>query len=287
MIEKFGPVALLVVLSLAASGCTSPGTGTGVLSGGVPNPTSTSASTATPAAPARVVFTNANWALAMSDASAYKGSPVTLLGRIFLDPERTAEQVAFQMYADAANSGQNTLVGGLPPDATVKKNDYVKVVGEIFDLYEGTNAFGAKIRIPRIRATSVMKATRAEVIAPTVAAVTVNAPIRQHGITITLQKVEFAKTETRLFVKVDNAGPAKANAYTFSAAVVQGGKQLKTKTVFDSGYPDLPSGMLAGVSAETVLLFDPLDVAPFRFVWEASSDNYSQRFQPYEWTVTP
>lgn len=294
MIKKLGIgcgglVALLVVLSVLASGSrTSPGTGTGVLSGGVPNPTSTSApATATAAPTARVTFTNANWALAVGDANAYKGSPVTLLGRIFLDPERTAEQVAFQMYADPANSGQNTGVGGLPPDTAVKKNDYVKVVGEIFDLYEGTNAFGAKIRIPRIRATSVTKATRAEVIAPTVTAVAVDAPIRQHAITITLQKVEFAKTETRLFVRIENAGPAKANVYTFNLAIVQGAKQLKTKSVYDSGYPDLPSGMLAGVSAETVLLFDPLDVAPFRFVWEASSDNYSQRFQPYTWTVTP
>src|SRR5207244_2645250 len=133
-----------------------------------------SASGATVAAAAKVTFTNDNWALAVSDANSYKGSPVTLFGKIFLEPQRTADSVAFQMYADAVNSGQNTAVGGLPPTADFKRNDFVKVVGTVFDMLEGTNALNATLHIPRIRAESVVKVSRADVMAPTLKTVDVN-----------------------------------------------------------------------------------------------------------------
>lgn len=277
------PVAGIGLLLAACATSNAP------LSAGVPPPSTaaSAAPTATVASAQKVTFTNDNWALAVTDANHYKGSPVTLFGKIFLDPQRTSDSVAFQMYADAVNNGQNTVVAGLPATSDFKRGDFVKVVGTVYDLLEGTNALNATLRIPRIRADSVVRVSRAEVLAPTVKSVDVGQAQKQFGITITLQKVEFAKTETRVFVKIENAGPAKANAYKSSAKVVQGAKQLETKSVYDSGYPDLPSGMLAGVSAETVLLFDALAVAPFRFVWEASSDNYRQQFQPYDWTVTP
>jgi hypothetical protein len=271
-------IGVTAVLLLA---CGSAGT---PLTQGVPTPTSVPGASA---GASKVTFTNENWALAVSDANSYKGSPVTLFGKIFLEPQKTADSVAFQMYADAPNSGQNTAVAGLPPTSDFKRNDFVKVTGTLFDMLEGTNALNATLRIPRIRADSVVKVSRAEVMAPTLKSVELNQSQRQFGISITLQKIEFAKTETRLFVKVENAGPAKANVYGFNAIVVQGTTQSKQKSVFDSGYPDLPSGMLAGIAAETVLMFDPLQVAPLRFVWSASSDNYGQRFQDYVWEVTP
>lgn len=45
--------------------------------------------------------------------------------------------------------------------------------------------------------------------------------------------------------------------------------------------------MLAGVSAESVIVFDALEVAPLRFVWSAGSDNFSQQLQEFRWTVSP
>lgn len=100
------------------------------------HPTRSALTTSSAVATARISFTNENWALAVTDATPYKGADVTLLGKIFLDPQRSAQQVAFQMYADATNNAQNTAVGGVDPSADFKRGDYVRVTGTVYDMLE-------------------------------------------------------------------------------------------------------------------------------------------------------
>jgi hypothetical protein len=58
--------------------------------------------------------------------------------------------------------------------------------------------------------------------------------------------------------------------------------------MYDSGYPQLPSDMLPGVEASTVLVFDAVDSAQaVRFVWDGPhTSDYSTKFLPYQWTAT-
>src|SRR5438034_723447 len=86
---------------------------------------------------------------------------------------------------------RRTAVGAHPPRTDLKRNDFVKVTGTVFDMLEGTNALNATLRIPRIRADSVVKVSRADVMAPTLTTIDVNQSQRQFAITITLQKIEF------------------------------------------------------------------------------------------------
>lgn len=148
-------------------------------------PTAETTRAAPAATTTRVTFTNESWVLAVTDANKYKGSPVTLFRKIFLDPQRTADAIAFQMYAHAANSAQDTAVAGLPPTADSKRGDFVRVTGTIFDMLEGTNALNATLRIPQVEADSVVRVTRAE--------------------------GRVVKLQMRLVAKVEYAGPPKAS----------------------------------------------------------------------------
>jgi hypothetical protein len=48
-----------------------------------------------------------------------------------------------------------------------QRGDYVRVQGSVRDQYQGTNAFGATLSVPRVTATNVTRILREDAIAPT------------------------------------------------------------------------------------------------------------------------
>lgn len=231
-------------------------------------------------------FTNENWGLALTDANNYQGAPVSLYGKIFLEPQVSADSVAFQMYTNNDATSGNTIVIA-PATLKVKQGDYVRIEGKVYDMFEGTNAFGAILRVPRIVATKIDIVSREQVVAPTLKTISVNKAVNQHGLVITLERVELAAQETRFYVKVENQSTEKASVYTFNTAIVQGTKQLKEKILFDSGYPDLPSDMLPGIKAETVVVFEAVQPSgSLKFIWDGPRlQDYNLDFKPYQWDV--
>ena len=239
-----------------------------------------------PPASALPRFTNENWGLALADANRYKQASVDLVGKIFLEPQTEGDVTGFQMYTNAKANEGNTLVAarGGPK---LKSGDYVRVQGNLVDMYEGTNAFGARLAVPRVAAASVEVIPREQVVAPTLKAYTEIPSATQHGLTIAPQRIELAAEETRVFVKVTNASTERATVYRHQLKLVQGSRQLEPKYSFEANYPDLPSDMLPGVEAETAVLFDAVALdQPLRLVWDgAHLSNFRLTFQPYQWTA--
>jgi hypothetical protein len=256
-------------------------------------PTATAApptATAVPptSTPAVAQFTNENWQLALGDANRYKNTPVLLTGRVFLDPQVTNEAVAFQMNAFPTQNSGNTIVV-TAPSLKVKRGDYVRVEGQLIDMFTGTNAFGGQVSAPRVRGSKVDIVSREEVVAPAIKTYELNRPLDQNGLVITLIRLELAANETRAYVKISNRSPDKASVYVYQAKLLQGQRQFDRKSVFDAGYPDIPSSLLPGVEAETVLLFDQVNPSEtVRLVWDGPrTDNYKLSFKPFEWSAGP
>lgn len=254
-----------------------------------PQPRSTLMPTTAPATPTpkpAISFTNENWGLALADPAKYKGSRVVLVGKAFTEPEISQDLVCFQMYTDPENSEGNTAVCASANVVTVASKDYIKIEGTLVDKFEGTNLFGAKVTIPLVAASKLDKVTRSEVVAPALVVVEPNSAQTQHGLTITLNRVEIAKTETRVWVTVSNAAVNKASAYDFGALLVQGNRQFETKYAFDTGLPELPGTVLPGVEASGVILFEAIDPAPgqARLVWDGPrTEDYSLDFADWVW----
>jgi len=262
------------VVPVSAGGTPQPPTSTNPLTAEVPEGT----------------LTNDTWEPVLSDAEPFKGKPVRLVGRIFVNQEIGADRIAFQMYTTADLTDGNTVV--LAPLGTgVKRNDYVYVEGTVYDKFEGENAFGAKLILPRVQASNVRVITRTQAVSPPLRTIQVDETLEQHGLAITLLRVEFAAKETRVYVRVRNDSGDKATVYTSSAALIQGSRQLEPKYVSpeDSGYPEFPSTMFPGVEAETLIVFDPIELnAEARFIWDGPrAGSYSLDFEPYVWTVGP
>lgn len=231
-------------------------------------------------------FTNDNFANVLSNANKYKGSTVDITGQIFLPPKKDGGALQFQINTDPANNEGNTIVLAAT-SIDLKDGDFVRVKGTVNKTLEYENLMGGETEAPLIDAESVEKVAAQDVLAPTENSIDVNQTQDQHGVVVTLQKVEFAENETRLYLHVKNNTDQSANIHTFNMKVTQGSKQYDEESSYGSGYPEIQSDLLPGIETEGVVVFPKLDYAAkeFSLYVEASSDNYNLDFNPYTFLV--
>ena len=62
----------------------------------------------------------------------------------------------------------------------------------------------------------------------------------QLGYSITVEKVEFAEKETRVYVTIQNNGSSNFSAYSFNSKIIQNGKQYEEARNYSADYPRNP-----------------------------------------------
>lgn len=216
-------------------------------------------------------FHRSNWDLLATDPDAHKGASVDFVGRVFVTPERTDKGVALQVWEDPQHSENNTIVGYGDPNLRVARDDYVHVVGTVKGGFKGKNAFGAEVTGPLIVANTVdvVDATAA---APPAIGTRGPRSDSQAGITVTVSKVEFAASETRVFMEVSNASGSDASIYVFSMKAVQAGTQYDAK--FSSDYSEISNDLVSGASTSGVVVFPSMNPhGDLTLIVEVNSDN--------------
>lgn len=101
-----------------------------------------------------------------------------------------------------------------------------------------------------------------------------------------MEKVELAEKETRVYLKVENAGSSNFNLYSFNAKIIQNGKQYEEETNFSADYPDVQTDLSVGVTTEGIFCFPAIEQADFQIVLEGSSDNWEEDLQPYTFPLS-
>lgn len=228
------------------------------------------------------IFLNANeLEMLYTDADMFKGMYVKLTGKIFADIEQDEDGIYFQMWQDPKNNKKNTIVAYADKSKGIKTDDFVRIEGRVIGTFKGTNLYGAEIKAPQILATNVEISSYKDIIAPTIKEVTLGEKTQvQYGYEVSVEKVEFAEEETRVYIKIINNGSSKFNLYSHSAIVVQDGKQFEPDTMnYQANYPKIQSSLLQGSTTEGIILFPRLTVADFRLVLAAYSDESIEDFQ--------
>lgn len=222
-----------------------------------------------------------------SNPKEYKGYEVEFTGQVFVDPERDDSGVYLQVYAKPEQFEQNTIVAYEDSNFDVKVDDFVKVIGIVKDEFEGENLMGGTITAPFIEATSIEVVDYITAVAPTIKEVVVDETIDQHGMEVTLQKIEFAEVETRVYMKITNNTNETVYFDGFGAKLISGSTQYETKDNFGSGLPELPFDILAGIEAEGVLTYPAIEEQSGTFTLHAEgySDNWELDFKPYVFEV--
>jgi len=222
-----------------------------------------------------------------TDPSSFKGRTVELIGQVFTEPEYDSNGVYFQMFNDITNSDRNTLVAYAKPDFQLKTDDYVKITGVIDAEATGKNAFGAEMTAPSIIASNVQILSYVDAISPTIKEVTLTNPTQsQKGYSVTVDKIEFAQTETRVYVTVKNSGTSTFSLYSFNAKITQNGKQYEEQTNYDAEYPEIQPELLPENTTTGVIAFPKLEQADFKIIFEAYSENWEETINPYTFNVT-
>lgn len=222
-----------------------------------------------------------------TDPDRFTGRTVSLVGKVFSQPEKDQSGIYFQMFSDAENNEGNTIVAYMDPDFEVEDGDYVKLTGIVQGKFEGSNAYGGTITAAQILATTVEKSSYVDVVSPALKTLTSdNTTLTQHGYSVSLTKIEFAEQETRLYVTVTNGGKDKFNLYSFNAKIVQDGKQYEEQTNYDADYPEVQTDLLPGTTTEGIIVFPKLEQKSLQVVLEASSEDYHEDFEPYSFDIS-
>lgn len=271
LIKRIECLSIVAMIILSLSGC---GSSPSAVSGG--NKESS-----------KELMTNANFEQLAGDPDKYKGYPAELTGKVFADVETKDGVTAFQMWTDPKNSKGNLIVYS-KASTVPKDDDFVKVKGTVKGKIEGKNGFGASITAVSLNVESVEKISAVDILAPTKQKADINKTATQNGFSITLQKIEFADTETRAYIQVKNEAKGKVNFYKYSAKAIQNGKQFEPSNNYGADYPELQSELLPGVTSEGIITFKPLDATTksAQFFFEGSFDDYNIRFEPVEMDIT-
>ena len=222
-----------------------------------------------------------------SDPDNYKGKYVKLSGKIFNGPDTADDYVAYQAWHDVQNSTNDFVFGMESPEEDFNVDDYVVVDGRITGTFEGTNAFGTTIECPQIDAISIEKQSYMEAVVPTIKEITPeNAVSEQNGISLKVDKIEFAEKETRIYLTETNASSDKFSFSVYDIKITQNGQQISqdvsSMSSYEGEYPELSYEILPNATSSGVLVFPAIDSsAGFQIYAEGYSDNWELEFSPF------
>ena len=222
----------------------------------------------------------------LSDGDSYKGKYINIAGKVF-SIDKDGDTVAMQVWYDVENAEQQFIVYANKELASdVKEDSFVKVDGKITGTFTGENYFGGEITALMIEAESLEIGGYDDIYAPAESTKEVGATKEQHGVSVTLDRIEYAKGEARVYVTVKNESGATASIYTFNAKAIQDGKQFEHQENYEAGYDNDIGDVLDGASKEGVIRFKGLDPDKgFKLTMEAYSDNWEIELEDFVFEV--
>jgi hypothetical protein len=229
--------------------------------------------------------TRSNYAGVVAAPDRFRGAPVTIAGKVFTKPERGPDGEGFQMFA-APDGEWNTVVFAAPNviPATVEQDTYVLVEGAVLGEFAGENSFGGTVDAVQIVASRVTIVDALALLGDPTASVVANHALDQHGLTVTVDRVDAYPDRVLVRLTVVNASDSRASVFTYSMKIVQAGGQYAVEPDFE--LPALDADIVAGATVTGIARFPLFDVSqPFQVVIEGRTEDYGLEFTEYTFDV--
>ncbi|MDX8418282.1 hypothetical protein [Absicoccus intestinalis] len=168
-----------------------------------------------------------------------------------------------------------------------KVGDYVKVDAKINNIVTRKNAFGDDLPVAELNEAKITKTTYDKVEAPAYQTIKPkNGSKKLDGVKFEVQKVEYAESETRVYIKVTNKTDYElycASAYT----IVQQGDTVINPNTSESiiereGYDQIASSIDPGDSSSGIVLFSV--ISPEKAT-QVITSIYDSLGQEYDFTI--
>ena len=223
---------------------------------------------------------------ALSDGDSYKGKYINIVGKVF-NTDKDGDTVAMQAWYDVENAEQQFIIYADKETAgSVKEDDFIRVDGKITGTFTGENYFGGEITALMIEAESLEIGGYDDLYAPAESTKEIGETKDQYGVSVTLDRIEYAKGEARVYLTVKNESGYAASIYTYDAKAIQEGKQFEHEDNYEAGYDGDIGEVLDGASKDGILRFKGLDPEkPVKIQIEAYSDNWDIEMEDYVFEV--
>ncbi len=251
-----------------------------------PKPTSKPRPTPTPTPEPKIYISEDEIPFLYTNTYAYIGDYEKLTGKVFAEPERDEDAVYIQMFQDPENSENNTIVI-YSGDSEVKQDDYIYIDGRVYDLFEGENAFGGTVTAPRIVAGMLEIKTYQEVMVPTEKTIEIDEKQEQYGYEVILEKVEFAESETRVYLTINNNGVSNFSVYTFNMKLIQNKNQYEEQSNWEADYPEIKTDLYPDTTSRGIMCFPAISQTDdFALYIDGSSDDWNEDIEEYKFEIS-
>lgn len=197
-----------------------------------------------------------------TDPNAFKGKYVKLVGKVSGEVEKAGDTTCFQAYYDFENYNYTYLVYTAQGES-FKDGDYIIVDGRIDGDFDGETVIGTELHCPMIKDATVTKADYLTVAVPTQKEITPNVSQEQKGFKITLDKVEYAEKETRMYFSATNSTAQTISFGRYDMKLLMEGKQIEvddsSDTIYNANLTELPYEVSPGATAEGVVIFPAIN----------------------------
>ena len=223
---------------------------------------------------------------ALSDGDSYKGKYINIVGKVF-SIDKDGDAVAMQAWYDVEDAEQQFIVyASKEIAADVKEDSFIRVDGKITGTFTGENYFGGEITALLIEAESLDVGGYDDIYAPAETTRELGETQDQHGVSVTLDRIEYARDEARVYLTVRNDSGYTASIYTFNAKAIQDGKQFEHEDNYEAGYDGDIGEVVDGAGKDGILRFRGLDPKkPVKILIGAYSDNYDIDMEDYVFEV--
>lgn len=221
-------------------------------------------------------FTDSNASKLFENPDLFKGSKVSLSGRIF--SLEAGQKDGIQMWQGGkSNLDRNALIYSQDVNFEDFIRDDCVMIGGINtgESNDPLRSVSAKSNSPvvAIMATLAEKMPCENLLYPAKKVIEVGKIQEVTGTKITLQKVVFADAHTRVYLSVENSDTSEnIKFYENQAKAIQGNKQFDVIYSRDVKFPEIDVDIFPGVVEEGVILFEPLEPErdDIRFHFEVS-----------------
>lgn len=229
----------------------------------------------------RIYISDAEIENAYASPDSYKGKFIKIGGQVFGEPEIHNGEIYFQMHAEPDKAGKNTIVHFIGNE-NISSSDYVIVDGVIKGSYDYKNMMGATITALEIETDNVVKSNYITCCAPTIKEVVLDQAIDQYGYSITVNKIEFAENETRVYLTATNDGTNNFSIYTYSMKAVQNQTQYEQQYNYNADYEEVQSELLSGTTTSGIVVFPAMDPEmPLKIYCDGYCDNWDIDIETY------
>ena len=221
-----------------------------------------------------------------ANADDYLGHHVSIKGIVFQVLGNSKNTKDVHVWLAPENSEKNVIIQ-YDSNVEINAGDYITCEGYIKSVSKFKNDFDTEIITPIIRSSDIKKITYMEAMRPTLKTVELsNAEKEQYKYKITVNKVEFAAEETRLYITVTNNGSSDFTVYEDNATIVQNGKQYDTQYNRDADYEEISHEIVKGAKSSGVITFPAIEQKDFKFIIEGYTPVYEEDLEEYIFNIS-